>query len=174
MNTELGKKLDTATFEAEKATLATRDDINSLKDVIANKLDKDTADKFINGMSNKVSTEDLNKKLAAADKANRDKLDAAKEELNNAITNASYPKFNSYHRRILLLSYFFGFDYGLCVLQIFIFLNGAYFNFSLSYIAVACFEGLLHCRICTMSPNGFLPSVVTSFWVLILLTISVQ
>ena len=92
VNTELGKKLDTATFEAEKATLATRDDINSLKDVIANKLDKDTADKFINGMSNKVSTEDLNKKLAAADKANSDKLDAAKEELNNAITNATADK----------------------------------------------------------------------------------
>ena len=92
VNTELGKKLDTATFEAEKATLATRDDINSLKDVIANKLDKDTADKFINGMSNKVSTEDLNKKLAAADKANDDKLTAAKEELNNAITNATADK----------------------------------------------------------------------------------
>ncbi len=92
VNAELGKKLDTATFEAEKATLATRDDINSLKDVIANKLDKDTADKFINGMSNKVSTEDLNKKLAAADKANSDKLDAAKEELNNAITNATADK----------------------------------------------------------------------------------
>ena len=92
VNTELGKKLDTATFEAEKATLATRDDINSLKDVIANKLDKDTADKFIAGMGNKVSTEDLNKKLAAADKANSDKLDAAKEELNNAITNATADK----------------------------------------------------------------------------------
>ena len=92
VNAELGKKLDTATFEAEKATLATRDDINSLKDVIANKLDKDTADKFINGMSNKVSTEDLNKKLAAADKANDDKLTAAKEELNNAITNATADK----------------------------------------------------------------------------------
>lgn len=84
------------------------------------------------------------------------------------------PKFNTYHRRILLLLYFFSFGYGLCVLQIFIFLNGAYFSFNLSYIAVACFEGLLHCRICTMSPNGFLPSVVTSFWVLILRTISVQ
>ena len=92
VNTELGKKLDTATFEAEKATLATRDDINSLKEVIGNKLDKDTADKFIAGMGNKVSTEDLNKKLAAADKANSDKLDAAKEELNNAITNATADK----------------------------------------------------------------------------------
>ena len=86
----------------------------------------------------------------------------------------TYPKFNTYHRRILLLLYFFSFGYGLCVLQIFIFLNGAYFSFNLSYIAVACFEGLLHCRICTMSPNGFLPSVVTSFWVLNLRTISVQ
>ena len=74
----------------------------------------------------------------------------------------------------LLSPYFPRFSYGLCVLQIFIFLNGAYFIFNLSYIAVACFEGLLHCRICTMSPNGFLPSVVTSFWVLILRTISVQ
>lgn len=88
--------------------------------------------------------------------------------------NKTQPKFNTYHRRILLLLYFFSFGYGLCVLQIFIFLNGAYFSFNLSYIAVACFEGLLHCRICTMSPNGFLPSVVTSFWVLILRTISVQ
>ena len=92
VNAELGKKLDTATFEAEKGKLATHDDIESLKEVIGNKLDKDTADKFINGMSNKVSTDDLNKKLADAETANAEKLKAAKDELNTAITNATADK----------------------------------------------------------------------------------
>ena len=92
VNTELGKKLDTATFEAEKGKLATHADIESLKEVVAGKLDKDTAEKFINGMTNKVSTDELNKKLADADKANADKLQAAKDELNTAITNATADK----------------------------------------------------------------------------------
>ena len=92
VNGELAKKLDTVTFETVKATLATHDDINALKEVVANKLDKDTANAFIAGMSNKVSTADLNKKLEDASKANDDKLTAAKTELNTAITNATKDK----------------------------------------------------------------------------------
>ena len=92
VNTELGKKLDTATFEAEKATLATHDDINALKEVVAGKLDKDTAEKFIKGMENKVSTADLNKKLEDAATANTTALNAVKEELNNAINTATADK----------------------------------------------------------------------------------
>ena len=71
-------------------------------------------------------------------------------------------------------SYFPRFSYGLCVLQILFFLNGECFKFNLSYICFACFEGLLHWRISMFSPNGFFPFVVTSFWVLIRRTISVQ
>ena len=92
VNGELANKLDTATFETAKATLATHDDINALKEVIANKLDKDTANAFVEGMKNKVSTDVLNKKLEDADKANADKLKAAKDELNTAITNATADK----------------------------------------------------------------------------------
>ena len=92
VNDALASKLDKATFDAEKATLATRDDINALKEVIGNKLDKDTADKFIKGMENKVSATDLNKKLADAEVANAEKLKAAKDELNAAITNATADK----------------------------------------------------------------------------------
>ena len=92
VNGELANKLDTATFETAKATLATHDDINALKEVVANKLDKDTANAFVDSMKNKVSTEDLNKKLADAGKATDDKITAAKEELNNAITNATADK----------------------------------------------------------------------------------
>ena len=92
VNGELAKKLDTVTFETVKATLATHDDINALKEVVANKLDKDTANAFIAGMSNKVSTADLNKKLEDASKANDDKLTEAKTELNTAITNATKDK----------------------------------------------------------------------------------
>ena len=92
VNDALASKLDKATFDAEKATLATHDDINALKEVIGNKLDKDAADKFIAGMSNKVSTDDLNKKLADAETANAEKLKAAKDELNNAITTATADK----------------------------------------------------------------------------------
>ena len=92
VNGELANKLDTATFETAKATLATHEDINALKEVVANKLDKDTANAFIAGMSNKVSTADLNKKLEDASKANDDKLTAAKTELNTAITNATKDK----------------------------------------------------------------------------------
>ena len=92
VNGELAKKLDTVTFETVKATLATHEDINALKEVVANKLDKDTANAFIAGMSNKVSTADLNKKLEDASKANDDKLTAAKTELNTAITNATKDK----------------------------------------------------------------------------------
>ena len=66
------------------------------------------------------------------------------------------------------------FSYGLCVLQILFFLYGECFKFNLSYICFACFEGLLHWRISMFSPNGFFPFVVTSFWVLIRRTISVQ
>ena len=71
-------------------------------------------------------------------------------------------------------SYFPRFSYGLCVLQILFFLYGECFKFNLSYICFACFEGLLHWRISMFSPNGFFPFVVTSFWVLIRRTISVQ
>ena len=92
VNGELANKLDTATFETAKATLATHDDINALKEVVANKLDKDTANAFVESMKNKVSTEDLNKKLADAGKVTNDKITAAKEELNNAITNATADK----------------------------------------------------------------------------------
>ena len=92
VNDALASKLDKATFDAEKATLATRDDINALKEVIGNKLDKDTADKFIKGMENKVSAKDLDKKLADAETANAEKLKAAKDELNTAITNATADK----------------------------------------------------------------------------------
>ena len=70
--------------------------------------------------------------------------------------------------------YFLRFSYGLCVLQILFFLYGECFKFNLSYICFACFEGLLHWRISIVSPNGFFPFVVTSFWVLIRRTISVQ
>ena len=70
--------------------------------------------------------------------------------------------------------YFPRFSYGLCVLQILFFLYGECFKFTLSYICFACFEGLLHWRISMVSPNGFFPFVVTSFWVLIRRTISVQ
>ena len=70
--------------------------------------------------------------------------------------------------------YFPRFSYGLCVLQILFFLYGECFKFNLSYICFACFEGLLHWRISMFSPNGFFPFVVTSFWVLIRRTISVQ
>ena len=92
VNDALASKLDKATFDAEKATLATHDDINALKEVIGNKLDKDTADKFIKGMENKVSAKDLDKKLADAETANAEKLKAAKDELNTAITNATADK----------------------------------------------------------------------------------
>ena len=92
VNGELANKLDTATFETAKATLATHDDINALKEVVANKLDKDTANAFVEGMKNKVSTEVLNKKLEDADKANSEKIKAAKEELSNAITTATADK----------------------------------------------------------------------------------
>ena len=70
--------------------------------------------------------------------------------------------------------YFPRFSYGLCVLQILFFLYGECFKFNLSHICFACFEGLLHWRISMFSPNGFFPFVVTSFWVLIRRTISVQ
>ena len=70
--------------------------------------------------------------------------------------------------------YFPRFSYGLCVLQILFFLYGECFKFNLSYICFACFEGLLHWHISMVSPNGFFPFVVTSFWVLIRRTISVQ
>ena len=92
VNDALASKLDKATFDAEKATLATHDDINALKEVIGNKLDKDAADKFIKGMENKVSAKDLDKKLADAETANAEKLKAAKDELNNAITTATADK----------------------------------------------------------------------------------
>jgi len=75
---------------------------------------------------------------------------------------------------VLLSPYFPRFSYVLCVLQILFLLNGECFKFNLSYICFACFEGLLHWRISMVSPNGFFPFVVTSCWVLIRRTISIQ
>ena len=98
-----------------------------------------------------------------------DKLIASKGF--DAIVNPSLTPTFAY---FLQSSYFPRFSYGLYVLQILFFLNGECFKFNLSYICFACFEGLLHWRISMFSPNGFFPFVVTSFWVLIRRTISVQ
>ncbi len=94
VNTELSKKLDEATFNTEKAKFANKDDINALKDVLANKLDKDTADKFIKGMENKVSQDELNTRLKDAAADADKKLTAAKDELGNQITEATKNKLD--------------------------------------------------------------------------------
>ena len=101
--------------------------------------------------------------------------DMAKKEL--SLTSSQVEEITQVYHPLspnLTVTLPFSFSYGLCVLQILFFLNGECFKFNLSYICFACFEGLLHWRISMVSPNGFFPFVVTSFWVLIRRTISVQ
>ena len=94
VNTALSTKLDEATFNTEKANFANRADIAALKEVISNKLDKDTADKFIKGMENKVSADELNTRLNDAAADAETKLNAAKNELGNKITEATKNKLD--------------------------------------------------------------------------------
>ena len=94
VNTALSTKLDEATFNTEKANFANRADIEALKEVIGNKLDKDTADKFIKGMENKVSADELNTRLNDAAADAETKLNAAKNELGNKITEATKNKLD--------------------------------------------------------------------------------
>ena len=92
VNAALANKLETADFNAAKANFANRDDIAALRDVLNNKLDKDTAEKFVQGMQNKVSTEELNNRLTAAKAASDTALANAKTELTNSITAATENK----------------------------------------------------------------------------------
>ncbi len=94
VNGELAKKLDETTFEKEKAKLASKDDINGLKDVLAGKVDKDTIDKFIKANEKKVSAEELNDRINDAQEENTQALNAAKTELGNKITEATKNKLD--------------------------------------------------------------------------------
>ena len=73
----MGKKLDKATFETEKAKLASKEDVNGLKEVLAGKVDKDTIDKFIKANEKKVSADELNDRINDAKAENEQALNAA-------------------------------------------------------------------------------------------------
>ena len=94
VNGELAKKLDETTFETEKAKLASKDDINGLKDVLSGKVDKDTIDKFIKANEKKVSADELNNRINDAQAENEQALNAAKTELGNKITEATKNKLD--------------------------------------------------------------------------------
>ena len=94
VNGELAKKLDETTFETEKAKLASKDDINGLKEVLSGKVDKDTIDKFIKANEKKVSADELNNRINDAQAENEQALNAAKTELGNKITEATKNKLD--------------------------------------------------------------------------------